>query len=450
MAFPIIPRARSGASGYPTSLYVGELAVNTKDGELYLGADNGVVKLAVPGAAGTTATQFTGNGSATDFAPILGWTSTSAAAYLVSVGGIDQRAGVDYTIGSSNGGTLQLATAPANGVPIQVRAITQGIGGGSGDGNATKLQGVDIAGIAPSTGEVLAYNGTAWAPAAGGSGNATQLQSRDIATTAPNDGQVLAWNATTSKWEPQGGGGTITFNTVGTHYWRVPAGVRYAMVDIIPGKGDDGGNGYTGQDGSCDEFGNPVDGADGADGVEGANGQSVIFNGTTYAGGQGGKKGYGGGGGGGACIGAANPGRTGRGPGGGGGGGPGNSGPPLDYGQGGGTYIPGGTATSSAGAQSNDGISGFGGNGGSIGNAYGSGGGGGGQNDVNDGGSGGGGGGGACEGSGYSGGLGGLGGAGRIGFSANQAHFAHLFTAGSLEAITITSGAGTASITITW
>lgn len=163
MAFPIIPRVRSGASGYPTSLYVGELAVNTKDGELYLGADNGVVKLAVPGAAGTTATQFTGNGSATDFAPILGWTSTSAAAYLVSVGGIDQRAGLDYTIGSANGGTLQLATAPANGVPIQVRAITQGTGGG-GSGNATQLQGVDVSGTAPTNGQVLAYNGTAWTP----------------------------------------------------------------------------------------------------------------------------------------------------------------------------------------------------------------------------------------------------------------------------------------------
>lgn len=199
MAFPIIPRVRSGASGYPTSLYVGELAVNTKDGELYLGADNGVVKLAVPGAAGTTATQFTGNGSATDFAPILGWTSTSAAAYLVSVGGIDQRAGVDYTIGSANGGTLQLATAPANGVPIQVRAITQGTGGG-GSSNATQLQGVDISGSMPATGDFLEYDGTQWIPTAVTLGNATKIQGRDVSNATPDANMALSW--VNNNWQP--------------------------------------------------------------------------------------------------------------------------------------------------------------------------------------------------------------------------------------------------------
>jgi len=45
MAFPIIPKKRSGAAGNPDSLTLGELAVNTYTGELFLGADNGVAVL---------------------------------------------------------------------------------------------------------------------------------------------------------------------------------------------------------------------------------------------------------------------------------------------------------------------------------------------------------------------------------------------------------------------
>ena len=36
MAFPIKPKRRSGAVGNPTTLELGELAVNTADGSLYL------------------------------------------------------------------------------------------------------------------------------------------------------------------------------------------------------------------------------------------------------------------------------------------------------------------------------------------------------------------------------------------------------------------------------
>lgn len=136
MAFPIKPKRRSGASGNPTTLELGELAVNTLDGELYLGGDGGVMLLNGPVAAGTTPTVFTGDGSTVEFTPINGYTSTNAGAYLVSVGGLDQRPTTDYTITATAGGTITFATAPRNGEPIVVRAIQAG-GGGSGAGLTT-------------------------------------------------------------------------------------------------------------------------------------------------------------------------------------------------------------------------------------------------------------------------------------------------------------------------
>jgi hypothetical protein len=139
MAFPIIPRRRSAATGNPASLNLGELAVNTLTGELFLGADGGVTLLNGPVAAGTIPTIFNGNNSATTFAPISGYTSTNASAYLVSVGGLDQRPTIDYTITSANGGSIVFTTAPALNAAISIRAIQSGEGGGTGTGTVTSI-----------------------------------------------------------------------------------------------------------------------------------------------------------------------------------------------------------------------------------------------------------------------------------------------------------------------
>ena len=137
MAFPIVPRRRSGSAGNPTSLNLGELAVNTHDGSLYLGTDVGVVQIGIPVAAGTEETVWTANGSASQFAPINGYNGTDVGGYLVTVQGIQQ----PFTVSADNGGTLVFDFTPPTGSVIRARSVTQAMGGGGGSGvPATDVQ----------------------------------------------------------------------------------------------------------------------------------------------------------------------------------------------------------------------------------------------------------------------------------------------------------------------
>ena len=130
MAFPIIPIKRSGAAGNPSSLNLGELAVNTLTGELFLGADAGVTLLNGPVSAGTTVTEATGDGTTTAFA-FAGYNGIADGGYIVSVGGIDQPPST-YSISATAGGTITFSSAPTAGELISIRAIVAGSGGGSG------------------------------------------------------------------------------------------------------------------------------------------------------------------------------------------------------------------------------------------------------------------------------------------------------------------------------
>lgn len=137
MAFPIIPKRRSGAPGNPASLQLGELAVNTADGELYLGGDGGVMLLNGPVAAGTTVTEHTGDGTTVAFT-FGGYNGTADGGYIVSVGGIDQPPS-KYSISSTAGGTITFVEAPVDGELISIRAIVAGSGGGGGSGTVTSI-----------------------------------------------------------------------------------------------------------------------------------------------------------------------------------------------------------------------------------------------------------------------------------------------------------------------
>lgn len=198
MAFPIIPKKRSGATGNPSSLQLGELATNTATGELFLGGDAGVMLLNAPSAAGTTVTEHTGDGTTVAFT-FTGYTSTADGAYLVSVGGIDQPPS-KYSISSTAGGTLTFVEAPVAGELISIRAIVAG-GGGGGSGDATSLQTVPISSTYPTIGQGLVFDGTNWAPASA-STNATQIQNINVSITNPSAGDSLVYNSYTTEWVP--------------------------------------------------------------------------------------------------------------------------------------------------------------------------------------------------------------------------------------------------------
>lgn len=434
MAFPIIPKKRSGSAGNPTSLQLGELAVNCATGELFLGGDGGVMLLNPPTSAGTTVTEHTGDGTTVAFT-FTGFSTTADGAYLVSVGGIDQPPS-KYSVSSTAGGTITFVEAPISGELISIRAIVAG--GGSG-----------------------------------GDGNAIQIQGRDVASTAPTAGQFLAWNASTLKWEPQGGGGSVTFNTVGTHLWNVPASVRYARVQASAGAGDAGTNGTNGADGGIganayfdnetQSWVSPTTGANGADGVDGedgATGKSITLAAISLslaggAGGAKGLKGFGGGGSGGGGAPSSNgaAGANGNGAGAGGGGGAGGV-DPFGGAAGGGNATAGtnGGALLQGFGGTGDLNGGNGGNGGLSFNTGGGGGGGGGFDRC--GGGGGGGSTGDTQNAGVAGvpGVGGSGTQGTAGTAGetfdNAANFASY--AGGNVSIVISEGAGNASITITW
>jgi len=201
MAFPIIPKKRSGATGNPSSLNLGELAVNTFTGELFLGADGGVTLLNGPVAGGTTTTEATGDGTTTAFT-FAGFNGTADGGYLVSVGGIDQPPS-KYSVTDTAGGTLTFVEAPTDGELISIRAIVAGSGGG-GSGDATSLQGRALSDAIPDDKMCITWveSLNQWQPSFPQSADAVTIQSRAVANTLPTDGQVLGWDETNATWEP--------------------------------------------------------------------------------------------------------------------------------------------------------------------------------------------------------------------------------------------------------
>jgi hypothetical protein len=193
MAFPIVPRRRSGATGFPTTLGLGELAVNTLAGELYVGGDAGVMLLNGPVAAGTVVTEQTANGTATSFT-FAGFNGTADAGYIVSVGGIDQPPS-KYSISNANGGTITFVEAPLAGELVSVRAIVAGSGGG-GSGDATSIQGRPVLDQPPDERMSLTWVGDTWKPSF-----TTDLAGTELAYPfEPTENDVLKWNG--SAWAP--------------------------------------------------------------------------------------------------------------------------------------------------------------------------------------------------------------------------------------------------------
>jgi hypothetical protein len=159
--------------------------------------------------------------------------STSGGQSITVIGssgtGVTIPNGSTYTIVCDGTNYLQPSAAGTGnatslqGYPISASAPTTGqvltwngsdwISEPTGSSNAISLQGYPISASAPTVNYVLTWNGSNWIPQAvsGGSGNATALQGYPISATAPTTNYVLTWNG--SNWIPQaasGGSGNAT------------------------------------------------------------------------------------------------------------------------------------------------------------------------------------------------------------------------------------------------
>lgn len=238
---PIIPKTNATpGAGAPSELFLGELASNRSTGKLYLGCDSGIVEVG-GGTAGSTVSQFTGDGTATEFYPIGGYSNTTVGNYLVSVGGIDQRPTTDWTISSANSGTITFASAPPDGATIVVRAFTGASGGGGGSGDATSLQGRALSDAAPSAGDCVGWNATAndWEPTQIISKVLGQVFSQQVtfaepSTTWTDELAFFNMHAGTYQIEPKTIPGDLTPNYGATAQYYVSGLQGRAVSDAAP------------------------------------------------------------------------------------------------------------------------------------------------------------------------------------------------------------------------
>lgn len=163
-----------------------------------------------------------------------------------------------------------------SGSGINITGSTIAVNGNAAIYNANKLMGRTVASSTPSSGQVLKWNGTAWAPAtdntsSGGSSysagtgltltgttfsansnssiwSANKLQGRSISTSTPSSGQVLKWNG--SSWAPatdngtsytSGSGITITGNTIAaipnSPIWNANRILGRSVRNVLPSNG---------------------------------------------------------------------------------------------------------------------------------------------------------------------------------------------------------------------
>jgi hypothetical protein len=168
---------------------------------------------------------------------------------------------VTGTVAIANGGTGQTTAANA------INALVPAQSGQSGkvlttNGSVVSWGTAGAGGITALTGDV----------SASGSGSVSStiiaLRGRSVASTAPTTGQVLGWNG--SQWEPTSAGGSVSYDilkilftgpTSGTY--NVPSGYKYADIYAAGGGGGGGAGAYIngpfavsgGGGGACGVFG---------------------------------------------------------------------------------------------------------------------------------------------------------------------------------------------------
>jgi hypothetical protein len=133
--------------------------------------------------------------------------------------GLGSLVSVNTAAGSSLFPLIVTASGTANGVRVSTSGVLAAIG--TGNINATQLQGTSVSSTAPSGNQCLVYNGTAWAPGScGGGANATQLQGTNVSSTAPTTNQALVYDG--ANWSPSSAAEIRVFNT--------PSGSTHAAI----------------------------------------------------------------------------------------------------------------------------------------------------------------------------------------------------------------------------
>ncbi len=110
------------------------------------------------------------NSSGCNSGQVLQWNGSAWQCATVSGGG-----GLSGVTGTAPISVMNGTTAPVVSVNVGTTAGTVAAGNDSRFGNATSLGGVAVATTAPTNGQVLQYNGTAWAPADAGTAGISSL-----------------------------------------------------------------------------------------------------------------------------------------------------------------------------------------------------------------------------------------------------------------------------------
>jgi hypothetical protein len=229
--------ARAGTS-LPSTCSTGEFFFNTAaaagQNVFLCKPDNTWTQMS--GGAGSVASVFGRTGAVTaqsgDYA-FSQLSGTATAAQLPAAGGDLSGTLASATVKGLQGRTVS-STAPSSGqvltwngstwVPAAVAGSVGGdLSGTIASATVAGIQGKAVSSTAPSSGQVLSFNGTQWAPSSvsssvggdlsGSTSSATvrAIQGQAVATSTPASGQVLTWSG--SSWGPQypsGGGGSST------------------------------------------------------------------------------------------------------------------------------------------------------------------------------------------------------------------------------------------------
>ena len=188
----------------------------------------------------------------TDFRHVAGSIDLSPPILIGSTSITDVQTAIAALAGTIIVPSVPDATTSSKGV-IQLGGDLAGIGTTALSPKVSGLQGRQVSTLAPNTNDVLAWNGTNWAPSVlinatasvfgtikllgdlnggtAGSPVVTGIQTRPVSATAPSTGQALVWNGTS--WLPTGipssptGTGFATL-TSGTYDATATANIRYA------------------------------------------------------------------------------------------------------------------------------------------------------------------------------------------------------------------------------